>query len=91
MHDMKRYTVRVVELTDSEDRIDLTTRINLATQEGLANKTIKKLFGKKCFWFPNSEFGGSLHGEVLRSGMPTYSDDSCVVCRARITFWEGWQ
>lgn len=87
---MKRYTVRVVECSSREDRIDVTTRLNLATHENMVEKAVRKLFGKSCFWFADNGLG-PLYGQVFRPVDQKHGGgNTSVTGRARIDFWEGW-
>ena len=87
---MKRYSVRIMECTSREDRVDLTTRINLATHEDVIEKAVKKLFGKSCFWQQDSGLG-RYYGQVFRPVDRKYGGgNTSVTCRARIDIEEGW-
>jgi len=80
---MSTYRVRIHELSRREDAVDLTTNVRAEDRKEAVEKATKKLFGKNCFWFPDSGLG-FFYGQVFKPvSQKLGGGNSSQTCRAR--------
>lgn len=96
---MKRFTVRLSECSTSEGAFDKTVRLLLPeiNADGIPTKdkdavgpAIKKMFGKKHWWQPNSGLG-FWYGQVFYPASRNKHVGTSATGHARIDVTEGWK
>jgi hypothetical protein len=96
---MPRFTVRLHECSSSDSAVDKTVRVLLrdsnpgglpVTARDAVPVAIRKMFGRECFWLPDSGLG-FFYGQVFRPvSARSGGGNSSVTMRSRIDITEGW-